>query len=200
MLKPRKLSDYEKSDYEKAKLSEYQRALLSESLQSKMINMAMLLSKSNEAVSKDLIQQTYLKAIQNQHQFKGGNIDKWVITILKNLFTDSTRKGTFTVKETSRDFNNKKIVETKKIKRINTYGDDVPEASVVDESDAVVLERDKDMCLEKLSVNEREIIALKQTDSYDEIADTLNIKAGTIRQIMFRAKEKFMRCMGFINE
>lgn len=195
MLKPRKLSDYEK-----AKLSEYQRALLSESLQSKMINMAMLLSKSNEAVSKDLIQQTYLKAIQNQHQFKGGNIDKWVITILKNLFTDSTRKGTFTVKETSRDFNNKKIVETKKIKRINTYGDDVPEASVVDESDAVVLERDKDMCLEKLSVNEREIIALKQTDSYDEIADTLNIKVGTIRQIMFRAKEKFMRCMGFINE
>lgn len=195
MLKPRKLSDYEK-----AKLSEYQRALLSESLQSKMINMAMLLSKSNEAVSKDLIQQTYLKAIQNQDQFKGGNIDKWVITILKNLFTDSTRKGTFTVKETSRDFNNKKIVETKKIKRINTYGDDVPEASVVDESDAVVLERDKDMCLEKLSVNEREIIALKQTDSYDEIADTLNIKAGTIRQIMFRAKEKFMRCMGFINE
>jgi RNA polymerase sigma factor (sigma-70 family) len=195
MLKPRKLSDYEK-----AKLSEYQRALLSESLQSKMINMAMLLSKSNEAVSKDLIQQTYLKAIQNQHQFKGGNIDKWVITILKNLFTDSTRKGTFTVKETSRDFNNKKIVETKKIKRINTYGDDVPEASVVDESDAVVLERDKDMCLEKLSVNEREIIALKQTDSYDEIADTLNIKAGTIRQIMFRAKEKFMRCMGFFDE
>ena len=195
MLKPRKLSDYEK-----AKLSEYQRALLSESLQSKMINMAMLLSKSNEAVSKDLIQQTYLKAIQNQHQFKGGNIDKWVITILKNLFTDSTRKGTFTVKETSRDFNNKKIVETKKIKRINTYGDDVPEASVVDESEAVVLERDKDMCLEKLSVNEREIIALKQTDSYNEIADTLDMKAGTVRQIMFRAKEKFMLCMGFINE
>jgi RNA polymerase sigma factor (sigma-70 family) len=195
MLKPRKLSDYEKE-----KLSAYQRALLSESLQSKMINMAMLLSKSNEAVSKDLIQQTYLKAIQNQHQFKGGNIDKWVITILKNLFTDSTRKGTFTVKETSRDFNNKKIVETKKIKRINTYGDDVPEASVVDESDAVLLERDKDVCLEKLSANEREIIALKQTDSYDEIADILDMKAGTIRQIIFRAKEKFMRCMGFINE
>ena len=91
-------------------------------------------------------------------------------------------------------------MKTKKIKRINSYGDDVPEASVVDESDAVLLERDKDMCLEKLSVNEREIIALKQTDGYDEIADTLDMKAGTIRQIMFRAKEKFMRCMGFINE
>lgn len=195
MLKPRRLSSYEN-----AKLSSYQRALLSEELQSKMINMAMLLTKRNEALSKDLIQQTYLKAIQNQHQFNGGNLDKWVITILKNLFTDSTRKGTFKVEETSRDFDNKKIVKTKKIKRINSYGDDVPEASVVDESDAVLLERDKDMCLEKLSVNEREIIALKQTDGYDEIADTLDMKAGTIRQIMFRAKEKFMRCMGFINE
>lgn len=195
MLKPRRLSSYEN-----AKLSSYQRALLSEELQSKMINMAMLLTKRNEALSKDLIQQTYLKAIQNQHQFNGDNIDKWVITILKNLFTDSTRKGTFTVKQTSRDFDNKKIVETKKIKRIDTYGDDVPEATVVDESDAVVLERDKDMCLEKLSVNEREIIALKQTDSYDEIADTLDMKAGTVRQVICRAKEKFMRCMGLINE
>ncbi|MDC1491349.1 sigma-70 family RNA polymerase sigma factor [Gammaproteobacteria bacterium] len=195
MLKSRKLSDYEK-----AKLSEYEKFLLSESLQSKMINMAMLLTKSNEAFSKDLIQQTYLKAIQNKHQFKGDNIDKWVITILKNLFTDSTRKGTFSVKETSRDFNNKKIVEIKKVKRINSYGDDVPEAIVLDESDSVVLERDKDMCLEKLSVNEREIISLKQTDSYDDIADTLDMKSGTIRQIMFRAKEKFMRCMGFFDE
>ena len=87
MLKPRRLSDYENE-----KLSDYQRALLSEAIQSKMINMAMLLTKRNEAVSKDLIQQTYLKAIQNQHQFKGGNIDGWVITILKNLFTATLRK------------------------------------------------------------------------------------------------------------
>ena len=195
MLKSRKLSDHEK-----AKLSDFQQALLSESLQSKMINFSMSLTKCNKALSKDLIQQTYLKAMENENQFKGGNIDKWVITILKNLFKDLNKKGTFKLEEISRDFNNKKVIETKRVKRVNTYGDDIPQASSNDESDAVLLERDKDMCLEKLSVNEREIIALKQTDSYNEIADTLDMKAGTVRQIMFRAKEKFMLCMGFINE
>ena len=195
MLEPRKLSDREK-----AKLSDFRQVLLSESLQSKMINFAMSLTKCNKALSKDLIQQTYLRAMENENQFKGGNIDKWVITILKNLFKDLNKKGTFEIEETSRDFNNKKVVKTKRVKRVNNYGDDIPQASTDDESDAVLLERDKDMCLERLSSNEREVIALKQTDSYDEIADTLDMKTGTVRQIMSRAKEKFMRCMGFHDE
>ena len=195
MLEPRKLSDHEK-----AKLSDFQQALLSESLQSKMINFAMSLTKCNKAISKDLIQQTYLKAMQNENQFKGGNIDKWVITILKNLFKDLNKKGTFEVKETSRDLNNKKVVQTKRVKRVNNYGDDIPQVSTDDESDSLLLERDRDKCLERLSSNEREVIALKQTDSYDEIAVTLDMRTGTVRQIMSRAKVKFMRCMGFLDE
>ena len=177
-------------------LSDYEKILFSESLRSKMINLAKLLTKGNIAESEDLVQQSYLKAIENEHQFNGDNIDKWVITILKNLFTDSTRKGTYVVKKTIRDFDNNKIVEKKRLKRVNNYGDDVPQATVIDESDDYLLQRDKDKCLEKLSENEREIIALKQTDSYSEIADILSMKTGTIRQIIFRAKEKFMICMG----
>ena len=61
MLESRKLSDYEKT-----KLSDFRQALLSKSLQSKMINFAMSLTKCNEATSKDLIQQTYLKGKQKQ--------------------------------------------------------------------------------------------------------------------------------------
>ena len=63
-----------------------------------------------------------------------------------------------------------------------------------------MLERDKDKCLKGLSEKEREIIALKQTNSYDEIAEDLDIKSGTLRQMFSRAKEKFMRCMGFFDE
>ena len=54
--------------------------------------MAMVLTKGNKADSKDLIQQTY-KAIEKEYQFKGDNIDKWVIKILHNLFIDTTRKA-----------------------------------------------------------------------------------------------------------
>lgn len=157
-------------------MSNFESMLFSDSLKMKMINLAM--SKTfNKFDAEDLIQQTYLKALERQDQFKGNNIDPWVITILKNLFIDSTRK-----------------------KKEDLLGDDIPELSTSDDSSSVLLERDKDRCLQGLSEKEREIIALKQTNSYDEIAEDLDIKAGTLRQMLSRAKEKFMRCMGFFDE
>ena len=157
-------------------MSSFESMLFSDSLKMKMINLAM--SKTfNKFDAEDLIQQTYLKALERQDQFKGNNIDPWVITILKNLFIDSTRK-----------------------KKEDLLGDDIPELSTSDDSSSVLLERDKDRCLQGLSEKEREIIALKQTNSYDEIAEDLDIKTGTLRQILSRAKEKFMRCMGFFDE
>jgi RNA polymerase sigma-70 factor, ECF subfamily len=157
-------------------MSNFESMLFSDSLKMKMINLAM--SKTfNKFDAEDLVQQTYLKALERQDQFKGDNIDPWVITILKNLFIDSTRK-----------------------KKEDLLGDDTPDISTGDESSSVLLERDKDKCLKGLSEKEREIIALKQTNSYDEIAEDLDIKSGTLRQMFSRAKEKFMRCMGFFDE
>ena len=52
--------------------------------------------------------------------------------------------------------------------------------------------------LKRLIWKKREIIALKQTNSYDEIAEDLDIKTGTLRQMFSKVKEKFMRCMGFL--
>ncbi len=157
-------------------MSNFESMLFSDSLKMKMINLAM--SKTfNKFDAEDLVQQTYLKALERQDQFKGDNIDPWVITILKNLFIDSTRK-----------------------KKEDLLGDDTPDISTGDESSSVLLERDKDKCLKGLSEKEREIIALKQTNSYDEIAEDLDIKTGTLRQMFSRAKEKFMRCMGFFDE
>jgi RNA polymerase sigma-70 factor, ECF subfamily len=157
-------------------MSNFESMLFSDSLKTKMINLAM--SKTfNKFDAEDLVQQTYLKALERQDQFRGDNIDPWVITILKNLFIDSTRK-----------------------KKEDLLGDDIPELASNDDSNSVLLERDKDKCLKGLSEREREIIALKQTHSYDEIANDLNIKSGTLRQTLSRAKEKFMRCMGFFDE
>lgn len=157
-------------------MSNFESMLFSDSLKMKMINLAM--SKTfNKFDAEDLVQQTYLKALERQDQFKGNKIDPWVITILKNLFIDSTRK-----------------------KKEDLLGDDTPELSVSDESDTVLLERDKAKCLKGLSEKERDIISLKQTSSYQEISEDLGIKSGTLRQIFSRAQEKFMLCMGFINE
>tara|TARA_B100000780_G_C20665224_1_gene264821 strand:+ start:14 stop:487 length:474 start_codon:yes stop_codon:yes gene_type:complete len=157
-------------------MSNFESMLFADSLKMSLINLAM--SKTfNKFDSEDLVQQTYLKALERQEQFKGDNIAPWVITILKNLFIDSTRK-----------------------KKEHLLGDDNAEIPVNDESSTALLERDGDKCLKGLSEKEREIIALKQINSYDEIAVILEIKPGTLRQTLSRAKEKFMQCMGFFDE
>ena len=157
-------------------MSNFESMLFSDSLKMKMINLAM--SKTfNKFDAEDLVQQTYLKALERQDQFKGDNIDPWVITILKNLFIDSKRK-----------------------KREALLGDDTPELASNDESHEILVERDKNKCLKSLSANERELIALKQTNNYQEISDDLGIKTGTLRQQLARAREKFIKCMGWEND
>ena len=157
-------------------MTNFESMLLSEGLRVKLMNIAM--SKTfNRFDADELIQTTYLKALERQDQFSGDKIDPWVVTILKNSFIDSTRK-----------------------KRPDLPGDDLPELSEEGNQQAELLERDKDLCLKKLDEIEREVIAMKQTMSYEEIADVLKIKAGSLRVKLLRAKEKFMMCMGFDND
>ena len=157
-------------------MSNFESMLFSDSLKMKMINLA--ISKTfNKFDAEDLVQQTYLKALERQDQFKGDNIDPWVITILKNLFKDSKKK-----------------------KKEDLLGDKTLEISSHDDPSSILVERDKNKCLKGLSVSERELIALKQTNSYAEISEDLNINTGTLRQQLSRAKEKFIKCMGWLDD
>ncbi|MDA9868745.1 sigma-70 family RNA polymerase sigma factor [Gammaproteobacteria bacterium] len=161
-------------------MSTFEEMLFSDSLKIKMINVAK--SRTfNEADAFDLIQNSYLKAIERKDQFEGDNIDPWVIRILCNSFIDSTRK-----------------------KKEELMGDDLPEIIVNEDSESSIieseLEQESNECMKTLSNEERDVIALHQTSSYDEISKVVNIKSGTLRQMLRRAKEKFMQCMGFDHE
>jgi len=157
-------------------MTNFQAMLFSKTLQAKLMNIAM--SKTfNVPDAEDLVQTTYLKAMERQAQFSGDKIDPWIVTILKNAFIDSTRK-----------------------KKPDLPGDDLPELSEEGDQQGALLERDRDMCLEKLDESEREVIAMKQTMTYEDIAEVLEIKAGSLRVKLLRAKEKFMICMGFDND
>ena len=118
-------------------MSHFESMLFANSLKLKLINLAMA-KTFNKFDAEDLVQQTYLKALERQDQFKGKNIDPWVITILKNHFID-------TVKKKSEDL----------------LGDNIPEMHTEDDTDSELIERDKNKCLKELSTNEREVIALK---------------------------------------
>ena len=158
-------------------MTNFQAMLFSKTLQAKLMNIAM--SKTfNVPDAEDLVQTTYLKAIERQDQFSGDKIDPWIVTILKNTFIDSTRK-----------------------KKPDLPGDDLPELSEEGDQQGALLERDRDVCLEKLDETEREIIALKQTMmNYKDIAEVLQIKVVSARVKLSRAREKFMICMGFNND
>ena len=79
-------------------MSDFEKMLFSNELRVKLTNIAM--SKTfNEFDSDDLVQQTYLKALEKQDQFKGGLIDKWVVTILKNLHIDNFKNIDTPMKE-----------------------------------------------------------------------------------------------------
>ena len=161
-------------------MSTFEEMLFSDSLKVKMINVAK--SRTfNEADAFDLIQNTYLKAIERKNQFEGDNIDPWVIRMLCNSFIDSTRK--------------KKEVLIGIDLPDTVSGEDL-ESSIIESE----LEQETDECMKTLSNEERDVIALHQTSSYDEISKMLSIKSGTLRQMLRRAKEKFMRCMGFFDE
>lgn len=161
------------------KLSPFEAKLCSDQLKNKMMKVAMSMTQKNKAASLDLIQNTYMKALQNQDKFNGSEIDPWVITILKNLQKD----------------------EWKRKKEIHVGGNsDLPEIAEQDESAALMLERDKDYCMDTLTEDEQTIISLNQVSSYAEISKDLGIEQGTLRQRLRRAKEKFMECMGFNNE
>ena len=174
-------------------MTNFQAMLFSKSLQAKLMNIAM--SKTfNVPDAEDLVQTTYVKAIERQDQFSGEIIDPWIVRILQNTFIDSTRKGKFTVPNTN------KAQEKKRVKGEVSLGDDTPEYAVEDPSQAAMAERDLEMCMKELNEIEREVVAMKQTMSYEEIAVVLDIKAASARVKLCRAKEKLMICMGVSND
>jgi RNA polymerase sigma factor (sigma-70 family) len=185
-------------------LSPFETMLCSDQLKNKMMRVAMSMTQKNKTASLDLIQNTYLKALEKEAQFAGDNIDPWVITILRNLFIDSTRQGTFTVKEITKDFEGNRKEDKKKVKREYAYGDDLPDVIVAEDSETGMIENElnqqRDVCMKSLSNDEIQVIALHQDSSYDEISLMMDMKPGTIRQIKKRGMEKFIVCMGFNNE
>ena len=161
------------------KLSPFEAMLCSDQLKNKMMKVAMSMTQKNKAASLDLMQNTYVKALQNQDKFLGSEIDPWVITILKNLQKD----------------------EWKRKKEIHMgVNSDLPDMPGQDESETTLLERDKDYCMDTLTPEEQTIISLNQVSTYAEISKDLEVEQGTLRQRLRRAREKFMECMGFDNE
>jgi RNA polymerase sigma-70 factor, ECF subfamily len=141
---------------------------------------ALILSR-NHADAEDLVQETYLRAIQAKDRLRAdSNIKAWLFTILRNIWLNQLRKRR----------SGPQIVETM---------EDSPANEVVEPSrdsyDIYVsnLEREQvRAAIEKLPIEFREIILLREYEelSYQEIASLLDCPAGTVMSRLGRARAK----------
>ena len=138
---------------------------------------------SNRDEAKDLLQETYLKALTYKDKFvEFTNLKAWAFTIMKNTFINNYRKS---IRE------NTSVDNTKDLYFLNN----VRESQLVSpDSDFAYKEINK-------AINELEdefkIPFRMHTEGYKykEIAETLDLKIGTVKSRIFFTRKKLMETL-----
>jgi RNA polymerase sigma-70 factor, ECF subfamily len=136
----------------------------------------------NRAEAEDLVQETYVRAIQAMDRLRAdSNVKSWLFTILRNLWLNQLRRRRTTPQliEIDSEENTTEIAEE------NSKD---PYASYVSKVESEQVRK----AIEELSVNFREIILLREYEelSYQEIADILNCPPGTVMSRLGRARAR----------
>jgi RNA polymerase sigma-70 factor (ECF subfamily) len=142
---------------------------------------AMVLSR-NHAEAEDLVQETYVRAIQALGRLRASsNMKGWLFTILRNLWLNQLRKRR----------NGPQMVE---IEVGDGVANNIAEPSK-DSHDLYVSKVEAEQvraAIQELPVESREIILLREYEdlSYQEIASVLDCPVGTVMSRLGRARAK----------
>lgn len=156
-------------------MSDFRDRLFAETLQQLVWRRSLSLTR-NEDDAGDLMNDTFLKALEKEHLFDGKNIDRWVMTICRNLFFDKQKKR----KET-------------------LLGKEEAKLAIDGLQESVNVVKDLEYCLKELDDEESEIIAMAQVMSSRAIAEELNISSANLRVKKHRARAKLAECMGLLD-
>jgi RNA polymerase sigma-70 factor, ECF subfamily len=128
----------------------------------------------------DLLQDTFLKAIQNQDKFVDAtNLKAWIFTIMKNTFINNYRRK---MRE------NTMIDGTQELYFINLPSD---KGSI--SPDSSYSEDEIQKAIEALHDDYRLPFRMHMDGfKYEEIAENLNLKLGTVKSRIFFARQKLM--------
>lgn len=126
--------------------------------------------------TKDLVQETILKAYRYKDKFQEGtNLRGWLYTILKNSFINNYRRDQ--KRNTFLDFTD------------NTYYIDLPSQKVENDAELKFIRRDLDAAIDSLSKDLKIAFTLNAEGfKYHEISEELNIPIGTIKTRIFIAR------------
>ncbi len=129
------------------------------------------------AEAEDLVQETYTKALRGFSSFQmGTNFRAWMYRILRNSFL-SSRTGLKTTV----------AIDDEDVEVILVDSGPSPEGLAIEQSNREVMQQ----ALADLPVHFREILLLCEVEemSYQEIAQTLAIPAGTVMSRLSRARK-----------
>ncbi|MCH5221077.1 MAG: sigma-70 family RNA polymerase sigma factor [Muribaculaceae bacterium] len=147
------------------------------SLQSNLLNFAYMLT-SNRDDAYDLLQDTTLKALDNEDKYEAGtNFKGWVFTIMRNIFINNYRRGvrSATVIDTSDN-----------LYQLNLSQDSGIESPEDSYTATEIMAAIKEFGEEYRKPFSMHIAGYK----YEEIAEQMGLPVGTVKSRIFAARKK----------
>ena len=145
-------------------------------LQDNMFHFALQLT-ANRDEAKDLLQETVLKALNNQDKFvENTNFKGWILTIMRNIFINDYRKmiSSHTI-----------IDKTESLYHLN-----LPQDSGLDSPEGALNVQDITKVINRLDKDMKEPFSMLIAGyKYDEIAEKLDLPLGTIKNRIFLARK-----------
>jgi len=173
-------------------------AMLSETIETKVVDFiddlysyAIVLTRNRDD-AEDLVQETYVRALQAANRLKSGsNVKGWLCTILRNIWLNQVRERNSRPKLTELDANDR--------------ADYLAAERSKDPFEKYVSKRDQERLrrsILRLPREFREILVLREYQelSYGEIAGLLACPAGTVMSRLARAREKLRSLLEFAAE
>jgi RNA polymerase sigma-70 factor, ECF subfamily len=137
----------------------------------------------NDSEAEDLVQETYAKGLRGFESFRAGtNFRAWMYRILRNSYLSSRTGLKASVAFDEEDPGLPQPADSA-----------TPEDHVILESDRQAVQR----ALESLPPHFREVLLLCDVEemTYQEIAATLGVPAGTVMSRLFRARQTLRRLL-----
>ncbi len=155
--------------------SNFQTALMN--LQANMLNFAFMLT-SNRDDAYDLLQDTTLKALDNQDKYADdANFKGWVFTIMRNLFINNYRRA-------SRQAT---VVDTTE----NLYHLNLSQDSGLETPEGSLTAQEITAAIDALSDDFRVPFSMHVAGyKYQEIADKMGLPLGTVKSRIFFARKR----------
>ena len=146
-------------------------------LQSNLLNFAYMLT-SNRDDAYDLLQDTTLKALDNEEKYAEGiNFKGWIFTIMRNIFINNYRRG---VRAAT-------IVDTTD----NLYHLNLSQDSGIDSPEDSYGATEIQVAINELSADYREPFSMHVAGyKYEEIAQQLSLPLGTVKSRIYYARKR----------